>query len=47
MLTDEVAIGFEGFYKDLARQYIVAHLFQLQLGFRLCRIWVSVFVVVS
>ena len=32
----------EGFYEDLAHQYIVAHLFQLQLGFRRCRIWVSV-----
>jgi len=33
--------------KDLARQNTVAHLSQLQLGFRRCRIWVSVIVVVS
>ena len=34
--------AFEGFCEDLARQNTVAHLFQLQLGFRRCRIWVSV-----
>jgi hypothetical protein len=38
---------FEGFYEDLARQNTAARLFQLQLGFRRCRIWVSVIVVVS
>jgi hypothetical protein len=32
----------EGFYEDLARQNIVTHLFQLQLGLRRRRIWVSV-----
>ena len=32
----------EGFYEYLARQNTVAHLFQLQLGFLCCRIWVSV-----
>ena len=32
----------EGFCEDLARQNTVAHLSQLQLGFRRCRIWVSV-----
>ena len=37
----------EGFCEDLARQNTVAHLSQLQLGFRRCRIWVSVIVVVS
>jgi len=37
----------EGFCEDLARQNTLAHLFQLQLGFRRCRIWVSVIVVVS
>src|SRR5271154_2877977 len=30
----------EGFCEDLARQNTVAHLPQLQLGFRRCRIWV-------
>jgi hypothetical protein len=39
--------AYEGFCKDLARQNTVAHLSQLQLGFRRCRIWVSVIVVVS
>ena len=37
----------EGFYEDLARQNTVTHLFQLQLGFRRRRIWVSVIVMVS
>ena len=37
----------EGFYEYLARQITAAHLFQLQLGFRRCHIWVSVIVVVS
>jgi hypothetical protein len=37
----------EGFCEDLARQNTVTHLFQSQLGFRRCRIWVSVIVVVS
>ena len=37
----------EGFCEDLARQNTLAHLFQLQLGFRRCRIWVSVIVVMS
>jgi hypothetical protein len=37
----------EGFCEDLARQNTVAHLSQLQLGFRRCRIWVSVIIVVS
>jgi hypothetical protein len=37
----------EGFCEDLARQNTVTHLSQLQLGFRRCRIWVSVIVVVS
>jgi hypothetical protein len=32
----------EGFCEDLARQNTVAHLSQLQLGFRRRRIWVSV-----
>jgi hypothetical protein len=32
----------EGFCEDLARRNTVAHLSQLQLGFRHCRIWVSV-----
>jgi len=41
------AHAYEGFYEDLARQNTVAHLFQLQLGFRRCRIWISVIVVVS
>jgi len=39
--------AYEGFCEDLARQNTVAHLSQLQLGFRRCRIWVSVIVVVS
>ena len=30
----------EGFCEDLARQNTVAHLSQLQLGFRRCRVWV-------
>ena len=34
--------AYEGFCEDLARQNTVAHLFQLQLGFRRCRVWVSV-----
>jgi hypothetical protein len=34
--------AFEGFCEDLARQNTVAHLSQLQLGFRRRRIWVSV-----
>ena len=37
----------EVFYEYLARQDTVAHLFQLQLGFQRCRIWVSVTVVAS
>ena len=37
----------EGFCEDLARQNTLAHLFQLQLGFRRCRIWVLVTVVAS
>ena len=37
----------EGFCEDLARQNTVARLSQLQLGFRRCRIWVSVVAVVS
>jgi hypothetical protein len=37
----------EGFYEYLARQNTVAYLFQLQLGFRRRRIWVSVIVAVS
>jgi hypothetical protein len=37
----------EGFYEDIAHQNTAAHLSQLQLGFRRCRIWVSVIVVVS
>jgi hypothetical protein len=37
----------EGFCEDLARQITVAHLFQLQPGFRRCHTWVSVTVVVS
>jgi hypothetical protein len=32
----------EGFYEGLARQNIVAHLFQCQLGFRRRHTWVSV-----
>jgi hypothetical protein len=32
----------EGFYEDLARQNIVARLFQRQLGFRRRHTWVSV-----
>ena len=32
------AHAYEGFCEDLARQNTVAHLFQLQLGFRRCRI---------
>jgi hypothetical protein len=39
--------AYEGFYEDLARQNTVTHLFQLQLGFRRRRIWVSVIVMVS
>ncbi len=39
--------AYEGVCEDLARQNTVAHLFQLQLGFRHCRIWVSAIVVVS
>jgi hypothetical protein len=39
--------AYEGFCEDLARQNTVARLFQLQVGFRRCRIWVSVIVVVS
>src|SRR5271154_1016347 len=35
------------FYEYLARQNTVAHLFQLQLGFRRRHIWVSVIAVVS
>jgi hypothetical protein len=35
-------MGNEGFYEDLAHQNTIAHLFQLQLEFRRCRIWVSV-----
>jgi hypothetical protein len=38
---------YEGFCEDLARQITVAHLFQLQLGFRRCHTWVSVNAVVS
>jgi hypothetical protein len=34
--------AYEGFCEDLARQNTVAHLSQLQLGFRRRRIWVSV-----
>ena len=34
----------EDFCEDLARQNTVAHLSRLQLGFRRCRIWVSVVV---
>ena len=34
--------AYEGFYEDLARQNIVARLFQLQLGFRRRHTWVSV-----
>ena len=41
------AHAHEGFCEDLAHQNTVAHLSQLQLGFRRCRIWVSVIVVVS
>ena len=37
----------EGFCGDLARQNTVVHLFQLQLRFQRCRIWVSVIAVVS
>ena len=37
----------EGFCEDLARQTTVTHLSQLQLGFRRCRIWVSVAVLAS
>jgi hypothetical protein len=37
----------EGFCEDLVRQNTVAHLFQLQLGFLRCRIWVSDIVIVS
>ena len=37
----------EGFYEYLARQNTVAHLFQLQLGFRRRRIWASSFCVVA
>ena len=37
----------EGFYEYLARQSTVEHLFQLRLGFRRCRIWVSAIVVLS
>jgi hypothetical protein len=33
--------AYEGFCEDLARQNTVAHLSQLQLGFRRRRIWVS------
>src|SRR5277367_788204 len=32
----------KAFCEDLARQNTVAHLSQLQLGFRCCRTWVSV-----
>ena len=39
--------AYEGFCEDLARQTTVTHLSQLQLGFRRCRIWVSVTVVAS
>ena len=39
--------AYEVVCEDLARQNTVAHLSQLQLGFRRCRIWVSVIVVVS
>jgi hypothetical protein len=39
--------AYEGFCEDLARQNAVAHLFQLQPGFRRCRIWVSAIVIVS
>src|SRR5271154_5742456 len=37
----------EGFCEYLARQITAAHLFQLQLGFRCRRIWVSSFYVVT
>jgi hypothetical protein len=37
----------EGFCEDLARQITAAYMFQLQLGFRRCRIWVSVVAGVS
>jgi hypothetical protein len=33
--------AYEGFCEDLARQNTAERLFQLQLGFRHCRIWVS------
>jgi hypothetical protein len=39
--------AYEGFCEDLARQTTVTHLTQLQLGFRRCRIWVSVTVMAS
>ena len=40
-------LTYERVYEYLARQNTVAHLFQLQLGFRRRRIWVSAIVVVS
>jgi hypothetical protein len=39
--------AYEGVYEDLARQNIVVHLSQLQLGFRRCRTLVSVIIAVS
>jgi hypothetical protein len=39
--------AYEGFCEDLARQNAVAYPSQLQLGFRRCRMWVSVIIVVS
>ena len=38
----EMIVHMKVFYEFLARQNTVAHLFQLQLGFRRRRIWVSV-----
>ena len=40
-------VHMKGFCEDLARHTTTAHLFQLQLGFQRCRIWVSVVAVVS
>jgi hypothetical protein len=45
--VEQLGKAFEGFYEDLARQNIVARLFQRQLGFRRRHTWVSVIVVAS
>jgi hypothetical protein len=45
-LQAAVVAVHEGVHEDLARQNIITHPFQLQLGLLCCRIWVSVIVVV-